>query len=514
MVSNNKRIVKNSIFLLSRTIFLTLVTLYTLREVVAILGPEQFGLYSVVFGIVTMFAFINSALLSGTQRFLSFDIGRNDSDALRNTFISSIYIHFLASIFICSLIFLFRDYILENILNINVFKSEAIIIYNFAILSIFISILQIPFSALITAYEKMQAFAYLAILDGILKLLVVYWLGFFEINKVVAYSFFLTLVNFLLFIFNLVYCYFSFKKVFIFTFVAFNKINISMKDMINFIGWNLIGNLSVVMKNQGANVVLNIFFGLIINAAFSISLTVMAALSTLLSSVSNAINPQIYKNYANENFKYYYNLIDYGTKFCMVVVSIVIFPLIFCMEYILGLWLKIIPNYAVEFTKLSLILILVESFSILIVSAIQATGKIKGTQITVGALLLLNIPISYFLFLLGLPPKIIFIVPICIALIAFFVRIYFLIKLTNYKFKIYIFRVFIPVIILQICLLFGILMYNYIFGTPKEISEFIYFLILFGLYALFFSYFIGLNKLEKQKIKSVLFKKYGRFGQL
>ena len=511
MVSNKRRIVKNSIFLLSRTIFLTLVTLYTLREVISILGTEQFGLYTVVFGIVAMFGFVNGALLSGTQRFLSIDIGKNDINLIKNTFISGFYIHLIVSFFLCFLIYLFRDYIIENILNIKNFKSEAVIIYNFATLSIFISILQIPFSALITAYEKMQAFAYLAILDGILKLLVVYFLNFFDINKVVLYSFFLTLVSFFIFIFNILYCYISFGRVVAFNFVALNKIKLLIKDMLQFMGWNLIGNLSVVMRNQGANVILNIFFGLMINTAFAISLTVMAAISTLLSSVSNAINPQIYKNYANKNFKNYYNLIDYGTKFCMIVVSVVIFPLIFSMEYILKLWLKSTPSYAVELTQLGLVLVLIESFSILIVSAIQATGNIKGTQIIVGTLLLLNIPISYLLFMLGFSPKFILIVPICIAFIAFFVRILFLIKLTNYRFKMYVLKVFMPILTLQVFILLGILIYNYIFGTPQELSEFIYFLISFGLYSLFLSYFIGLNEVEKQKIRSIVFKKDGKF---
>lgn len=506
VVSNNKRIVKNSIFLLSRTAFLTLVTLYTLREVMSIIGAEGFGLYTVVFGVVAMFAFVNNALLAGTQRFLSIDIGKNDLSRVKNTFISSIYIHIIASLFICSLIYLLRDYLLDNILNIKFYKNEALIVYNFAILSIFISILQVPFSSLITAYEKMQAFAYLAIIDGLLKLLAIYFLSLFDFNKVVFYSFLLTLVSLLMFFIHILYCYFSFSKVMIFNFIELNKLKSLMKNMLQFMGWNLIGNLSVVMRNQGANVVLNIFFGLMINAAFAISLTVMGAISTLLSSVSNAINPQIYKNYAKENFKSYFNLIDYGTKFCMICISIVVFPLIYCMEYILKIWLKIVPDHAVQFTQLGLILVLIESFSVLIISAIQATGNIRGTQITVGTLLIFNIPISYGLFFLGFSSKIIFITPICIAIIAFFVRMFFLIELTNYKFKNYVIKVFIPVFFIQLFMLFGMLIYNYSFGIPNELSEFIYFIISFGIYSIILAYLIGLNESDKLKIKSTVFK--------
>lgn len=509
MNSNNKRIVKNSIFLLSRTVFLTLVTLFTLREVISILGVEQFGLYTVVFGIVAIFSFVNGALLSGAQRFLSFEIGKNDIILVRKTFITSIYIHLIASLFICTLIYCLRDYFIENILNINEFNSEAVIIYNFAMLSIFISLLQVPFSALITAYEKMQAFAYLAIVDGILKLLLVYFLSYFEFNKVIFYSFLVTLVSFLIFISHIVYCYFSFNRIMVFDLIKIDELKSLIKNMLNFMGWNLIGNLAVVMRNQGANVILNIFFGLLLSAAFSISMTLMAAISTLLSSVSNAINPQIYKNYAKGNFKNYFNLIDYGTKFCMIVLSMVIIPIIYCMEYILKLWLKSVPNYAVEFSQLSLFLVLIESYSVLVVSAIQATGDIKGTQITVGLLLLLNIPIAYTLFLLGFSPEIILITPICVAFVAFFVRIFFLIKITKYSFNSYLLKVFIPVFTIQLLITFGIFLYDYTVGRPSNISEFIYFIISFGFYGIFLTYFIALSKLDRLKLKSIVLRKAG-----
>lgn len=507
MNSNNKRIVKNSIFLLSRTVFLTLVTLYTLREVMSILGAEEFGLYTVVFGIVTMFAFVNGALLSGTQRFLSFDIGKNDVFLVKKTFITSVYIHLIVSLIICILLFLLRDYLVEKILNIKEFKDESIFVYNFAILSIFLSILQVPFSALITAYERMQAFAYFAIVDGLLKLFLVYILSFLEFNKIVLYSFLVTCVSFLIFISHILYCYFNFKNIIKFYVIKIDELRFLMKSMLNFMGWNLIGNLSLVMRNQGANVILNIFFGLMLNAAFTVSMTLMAAISTLLSSVSNAINPQIYKNYAKGDLKNYFSLVDQGTKFCMIVVSLLIIPTIYCMEYILSLWLKNIPSYAVEFSQLSLILVLIESFSILIVSAIQATGDIRRTQIGVGTLLLINIPISYTLFYLDFRPEFILIVPIVIAFIAFFLRLYFLKKLTNYQPKKYAIKIFIPVCFIQLVMFLGIFAYDIICGNPSNFLEFVGFIVFSGLYGIFLTYFIGLSKKDRLKLRFIVSKK-------
>lgn len=507
MISNNKRIVKNSIFLLSRTVFLTLITLYTLREVISILGADGFGLYSVVFGVVTMFAFINGAMMSATQRYLGFAIGRNNVEDIKNTFLSSIFIHTILAISLGFLIFILKDFFINNILNVEKFKEEAGYIYNLAVISIFISILQVPFSALITAYEKMQAFAYLAIMEGIFRLLVVYLLLYFDYNKVILYSLFLTLISIVVFFLHILYCFLSFTKVINIFSLKISEIKPLLSRMLNFMGWSLIGNLSVVMRNQGANILLNIFFGLIVNAAFTISMTVMSAIGSLISSVSNAINPQIYKRYAENNIIEFFKIINFGTKYYMYMVSVIVFPLVFSMEYILNLWLKDLPEYAIDFCQIALILILIDSFSVFIISAIQATGNIRGTQIFIGSLLLINLPISFFLFFLGFAAISIFYTSIGISLAAFFVRIWFFVKLTDYNFKIYIKEVFIPVSIVQVLILIFIFIWFVFLGKINDIYNFISFILLTGCYSLLLVYRVGLSKREKVKLKQMLIKK-------
>lgn len=501
MVSNNKRIVKNSIFLLSRTIFLTLVTLYTLREVISILGLEQFGLYTVVFGVVAMFAFVNNAMMSATQRFLSISIGIGIKENITCTFFYSLFIHIILAIIVGIFIFFLRDIFLNQILDVNGYKVEAEKIYYLALLTIVISFIQVPFSALITAYEKMQAFAYLAILEGILKLVVVYALTLFSYNKAVLYALFLTIISFLIFLLHIVYCYFNFNRVFRFFYFEFLEAKRTIFQMLTFIGWSLIGNLSIVLRNHGSTILLNVFFGLVANAAFAISLTVMTAIGALVSSVSNAIKPQIFKAYAEGNLKKYYMLISNGTKYYIYFLSLIIVPIIFYMEYIMDFWLVNYPDGTVLFCQLILIMVFIDSFSILLTVGIQADGRIKWNQIITGTLLCLPLPITYFLYQNGYSENSIFYMFIIVSILSLFTKLYFIKKLTGYGFLIYLSKVLYPcciVIFINLLVIFGII---YIFGMPTNLVSFMLSLICFIFLSILLILIFGLGSLEKSRLK-------------
>lgn len=500
MISSNRRIVKNSIFLLSRTIFLTLVTLYTLREVVSILGTEEFGLYTVVFGVVAMFAFINSAMMSATQRFLSIAIGKNQIKEIRNNFYGSLFIHIGLAILVAILIFLSKDYFLYGILNIDAYKKEATIIYYFALCSVFISFIQVPFSALITAYEKMQAFAYLAIFEGVAKLVVVYLLTFFDYNKVVMYSLFLTIISILILFLHILYCYVNFKHL-IDNNLKLKKINLMIKGMVNFIGWSLIGNLSVVLRNQGSSILINVYFGLAVNAAFAISLTVMSAVGAIISSITNAINPQIFKAYAEGNIDKYYMLISKGTKYYIYLLSLVIIPLIFFMEYIMKLWMRDYPENTVLFCQLILIVLLIDAFSILLTSGIQANGRIKWNQIVTGTLLCLPLPITYFLYDNFYSINSIFYIFIVVSILSLFTKLYFMSILVRYSIISYFRNVLYPgffIVMINSVIMFGLINF---FGFPDRFMDFIISLVTFVFLSSFFTFIFGVNFEEKMKLK-------------
>lgn len=502
VVSNNRRIIKNSIFLLSRTIFLTLVTLYTLREVIAILGPKEFGLYTVVFGIVVMFTFINSAMMSATQRYLSIAIGKNQIQEIRNNFYCSLIIHLILAIFLAMIIYLLRDCFLYKVLDVKGYQREAIVIYNLAIFSIFFSILQVPFSALITAYEKMQAFAYLAVFEGLAKLIVVYLLVLFNYNKVIMYSVFLTTISFALLLMNILYCYVNFKQVLKSVNLKVVKLKYMIKGMLNFIGWSLIGNLSIVMRNQGSNILLNMFFGLVVNTAFAISLTIMAAISALVASVSNAINPQIFKTYAEGDINKFYNLISSGTRYYIYFLSLIVIPLVFFMEFILDLWLNTYTKETVAFCQLILIVVLIDSFSVLLTSGIQANGKIKWNQIVTGLLLCSPVPVTYFLYKYNYPMNSVFYVIILASFLSIFAKLYFIWNLTKYSFSGYFFNVLTPGIL--VVLVNTLLMYliSRIAEMPNKIYEFLITIGLFGFLGLLSIYILGLNQVEKSRLNS------------
>lgn len=506
MDSNNRRIVKNSIFLLTRTIFLTLVTLYTLREVIKILGVKEFGLYTVVFGIVTMFTFINSAMMSATQRYFSIAIGGGKRQEIRNNFYCGLYIHIFIAIILSGGIYLLKDFFLNNILSINGYEKEALVVYHLAIISIFISLLQIPFSALITAYEKMQAFAYLSIFEGLLKLAVVYFLVFFDYNKVILYSLFLTIISLLIFLLHILYCYINFKKSISLVNLKFLELKRMVKGILNFMVWSLIGNLSIILRNQGANILLNVFYGLIVNAAFAISLTVMAAINALVASVSNAINPQIFKTYAEGNINKFYNLISNGTKYYIYFLSLLVIPLVFFMEFILDLWLKTYTKQTVEFCQLILIVVLVDSFSILLTSGIQANGNIKWNQIVTGILLCTPVPVTYFLYKYDYPVNSIFYIIIMVSFLSIFAKLYFINNLTKYSVNSYFLNVLIPGLLVVFGNTFLMYVILKIIGMPNQIYEFLLILFIFAFFAIFMVYFLGLNTTEKSKVKACYFR--------
>lgn len=501
MNSNDKRIVKNSIFLLTRTIFLTLVTLYTLREVISILGVKEFGLYTVVFGIVTMFTFINSAMMSATQRYFSIAIGGGKEQEIKNNFYCGLYIHIFLAIFIVGVIYFFKNYFLKGILNVEGYEKEAGVIYDLAIISVFISLLQIPFSALITAYEKMQAFAYLSIFEGLAKLAVVYLLVFYDYNKIVLYSLFLTIISFLIFILHVLYCYFNFKKIISLVNHKILELREMVKSILSFMVWSLIGNLSIILRNQGANILLNVFFGLVVNAAFAISLTIMAAISALVTSVSNAINPQIFKTYAEGNISKFYTLISSGTKYYVYFLSLIVVPLVFFMEFILDLWLNTYTEQTIKFCQLILIVVLVDSFSILLTSGIQANGNIKWNQIVTGLLLCSPVPITYFLYKYNYPVNSIFYTIIMVSFLSIFAKLYFICNLTKYSFNDYFLNVLIP----GLLVVFGNTLLMYVIlnvvGLPKNIYDFLITIGFFVFFGIFLIYFFGLNSAEKSNLK-------------
>lgn len=429
---NNRRIAKNTMMLYFRMILTMIVSLYTSRVILNTLGVEDYGIYNVVGGVVSMFAFFNSAMSSATQRFLSFEIGKGDFAQLRKTFNATQIIH----IGIAGVIFILAEtvglWFVKTYLVIPPERLEAAIwVYHFSVLSFMVSIIQVPYNATIIAHERMNVYAYVSIIEVSLKLLIVFMLTWITYDKLKLYGILHFGVVFIIAAIYRVYTRSNFEES-KFEFVKDQKL---YKTLISYSGWNLFGNIAGVAKGQGVNILLNIFYGPVVNAARGIAMQVQAAVNSFVSNFQMAVNPQIIKSYAADEREYMYSLVIRGSKFSFYLLFILSLPIMIEVDQILKLWLKTVPEYSSIFTILVLVIILIDCVSGPLMTAIQATGKIKVYQAVVGSLLMLILPISYFLLKLGYSPEITLYVNIVISIIALSFRLYLVWKLLEFPIK-------------------------------------------------------------------------------
>lgn len=397
-----------------------LVSLYTSRVVLNVLGVDDFGTYNVVGGVVMMFGFFNSAMISATQRFLTFDLGRKDYVQLRKTFNATQLIHIGIALLIFVLAETIGLWFVNTQLNLPEDRMEAARwVYHFAVLSFMISIIQVPYNSILIARERMSVYAYMSILEVLLKLLIVFMLTWIAFDKLKLYGILLFAVSFIVASIYRIYCLKQFDE----TRFEMVKDRALYKTLISYSGWNLFGNLAAVTKGQGVSIILNIFFGTVVNAAQGVANQVFAAINSFVSNFQMASNPQIIKSYASDDKEYMTNLVIRTSKFSFYLLFILTLPVMLEIEYILKLWLKLVPDYTAIFTILILINALIDTVSGPLMTALQATGKIKVYQSVVGILLILILPISYLFFRFGFPPESTFYVSICIAIMAFIFRV-------------------------------------------------------------------------------------------
>ena len=404
------------------------VSLYTSRIVLNTLGIEDFGIYNVVGGVVMMFSFMNSSMSSATQRFISFELGKNNYTQLKKVFSMSVNIHAIIAVAIFILAETIGLWFLNAKLVIPIERLEAANwVYQFSILSFMVTVMSVPYNATIIAYERMKVYAYVSIVEVALKLIIVFSLIWFGFDKLKMYSILIFCVYVIVWLLYRIYC----KRNFAVTNYKFFWEKSLYKTLMNYAGWNLFGNLASVTMDQGVNILINIFFGPAVNAARGIAFQVKGAVNGFVINFQIAMNPQIVKSFAADDIKYMHQIIFQGAKFSFFLLLILAMPILLETEIILKWWLKIVPEYTIIFTKLVLINVLIDCVSGPLMTAAQASGKIKKYQAVVGGLLLLILPISYLLLKIGLQPQITLYVSIFISIVALFARLYIISPLVN-----------------------------------------------------------------------------------
>jgi O-antigen/teichoic acid export membrane protein len=475
-----------------RQILIMLVSLYTVRVVLEILGAENYGIYNVVSGVVVLFSFLNSAMSSATQRFLNYSFGQNNKEKARNVFSISFLIYFLLSILLIVLVETIGLWFLNTQLNIpSERRVAALIAYQISIAATVINILRIPYNATIIAYERMQFFALVGIIEGILKLVIVFLLKFSPIDSLIYYAFLVFLVGLVIFYIYKIYCNLNFEIAH-FRYCKDKKL---FGQLAGFFGWSAFGGFANVSNSQGTNILLNVFFGVTVNAAMGIAMQINTAIYQFVSNFQTAFNPQIIKSYAVKDYNYFIKIIFQTSKISFYLLFFFALPLYINADLILKIWLKDVPEYTVKFTRLILIFSLIDAISGPLWMSIQATGNIKNYQLIVSGFIFANLPLSYLFLIIGFSAEWVLIIRVIINAITTIWRLFFLRNKINLPVVRYLFYVIIPIVII-----------SFISGTILALlhSHF------FGFSGLFIScfasvictailiYFVGLQNHEKK----------------
>lgn len=400
-----------------------LVSLYTSRVILDALGIDDYGIYNVVGGFVAMFALISSSLTSACTRFINYEMGKSDIERQQKVFSTIVIIQWSLAIIV---FFLSEAVGIWYVNNVMVLPEERLFAANwcfqFSVFNFCTNLITVPYTASIIAHEKMKAFAFVSLYDGIGRLVISFLVFLEPFDRLVFYALLLLILQLSVRVCYQFYCKKHFAQS---SFVrVFDKP--LLKEVLGYSLWHLIGNGASVLKTHGVNVLLNLFYGPVVNAAKGIANQVDQAVQQFSSNFMLALNPQITQSYARGDYSYMIQLVSKGSRFSFYVILLISLPIILNAEFLLNIWLKEVPDYAVIFTQLSLISMLISSLSKTLITAQNATGNVRNYQIAVGGVLLLNLPLCYVFLQLGFPPSSVVIIAMVVELLASVVRLYML----------------------------------------------------------------------------------------
>lgn len=501
--TNNKRIAKNTLALYVRMAFVMGVTLFTSRIVLKELGVDDYGLYNVIGGIVVLLSFLNGAMSVTTQRFLSYEMGSGDENGLRITFTQTIIVHFIIALIALLLAETIGLWFVLNKLVMPVGQeTTAFWVYQISVLSFLISIIQAPFNAAIISNEKMSIYAYFSIIEVLGKLVIAWSLSHFNQDRIIWYAALILLMNLSVGLAYMIYCILKFKEC-----RLIKKIETDIiKRLAGFAGWSLFGSVAWAAKGQGLNILLNLFFGTVVNAAYGVANQVNVAINSFVQNFSTAVSPQIVKSYSSGDYPQTIQLIYLGSKISFLLLLIIAYPIYACINPILSIWLVEVPGYSASFIRLILIISLLESFTYAIGTALQATGKIRKYQAVIGLTLLMSLPLSWLFLKIGYDADVVFYISIVISVITLIQRIGILKNnIPSFSVRKYAVRVFLPatliVALCEVSLHIGLWI-----EEPTSESILIQFPIYFFI-GLLYVIALGLNPQERERVFLIIRKR-------
>ena len=503
--SNNAKIAKNTLFLYIRMLLVLVVNLFTVRVVLFALGAADYGIFNVVGGVVTMFSFLTGTMSSASLRFFSYSLGKNDKNALKKYFSITFFCYVIFGAIILVLAESIGLWVVQTQLTIPDDRfAVALLVYHFAILSFILNIFSVPFNSLLISQERMHVYAYVGIVEVILKLVIAFSLLLMTGDKLILYAILMCVSTGLITLFYIWYDRRHFEE----SKIVMQWDKSSFREVMSYSGWSLVGAISGVCRVQGINIILNIFFGPIVNAARAIASQIEHAISGFVTNFYNAVRPQITKYYSSKDKTEMMKLVFRSSRLSYYLMLFLSLPVFYEAPFILDLWLDEVPDYTIIFTRLVIIYSLLETLSHPIQTTVSATGNIKWFQIITGGLLILNLPISWLFLKLESPPEVTMYVAIVISVIAQTSRILFARNKAGMSIDAYLKDVILPVIeVTMLSILFPSL---FVSVMEQGLFRFLFLLTTTWAITAVIIFYSGMTGEERKRI-SLVTKKKGKY---
>ena len=505
MEENNKTIAKNTLMLYMRAILMMGIGLYTSRIILKALGITDFGIYNAVGGIIAMFGFISSSLSNATSRFITIAIGRGDQSYTNRTYGNIKVMYYI----LCVVIVLFAEtvglWFLFNKMTIPADRmSAAFWVYQYSVLSSVVGFISVPYNSAIIAHERMSAFAYISLLDATLKLVICFLLQMSPYDKLIVYATLLFFVGVIDRIIYAVYCNKRFEEVH-----APARIDKEqLREILTMSGWSLSGNLFWILNTQGVNLILNVFFGPVVNAARGIAMQVQGVMGQFVTNFQTAINPQITKSYANVEYDRMHSLLHLSSKFSYFLMLLMSVPVFIEAPIILKWWLGTIPDNTIVYLRIILLYSVFATLANPLWIAVLATGKLKKYQLWDNMVQALVLPISYIAFkYFHAASYWVFIILLVAEIVEIFVRVWVVLPLINHKYLDYIREVVIPLVLVSfVAPLVPLALSNYL--STNEVVEFFMISVISVLSSFLFIWLLGMKRSERGYFVEFLKKRY------